>query len=126
MHIIARKYLEKRASAAEDAVQQLAAMNPNAYSMLGDPGMYGMYSQFSPESQYINATAPSALRSALYGGVGGLGASYALTGLQGLSDLKLPSSMRNTAILGGGLIGGLFGLGKSTGQYITGKQLPLS
>jgi len=123
MHTIARKYLEKRASAAEDAVQQLAAMNPNAYSILGDPGMYGMYSQYSPESQYINATAPSTLRSALLGGVGGLGASYALTGLQGLGALKLPSSMRNTALLGGAALGSIYGLGKATGQYIAGKQL---
>ena len=124
MHTIARKYLEKRASAADNAVRSLAAMNPNAYSVLGDPGMYGLYSQYSPESQYINATAPSAITNALIGGVGGLGASYALTGLQGLANLKLPSSMRNVSLLGGAALGGLYGLGKSTGQYIVGKYLP--
>ncbi len=86
--------------------------------------MYGLYSQYSPESQYINATAPSVVNNALLGGVGGLGASYALTGLKGLADLKLPSSMRNVALLGGGVLGGLYGLGKSTGQYIVGKYLP--
>ena len=99
-------------------------MNPNAYSVLGDPGMYGVYSQYSPESQYINATAPSVVNNALLGSVGGLGASYALTGLKGLADLKLPSSMRATALLGGTVLGGLYGLGKSTGQYMTGKYLP--
>lgn len=123
MHIIAKKYLEKRASAADDAVRQLASMNPKAYGVLGDPGMYGLYSNYSPESQYINAVAPTSTSNVLLGGLGGLGASYAMTGMSGLADLKLPASLRSTAIIGGAMMGGLYGLGKGTAQYLGGKYL---
>lgn len=123
MHIIAKKYLEKRASAAGDAVRQLASMHPKAYDILGTPGMYGMYSNYTPQSQYINATAPISISDAMLGGLGGLGASYALTGMEGLADLKLPASLRSTALIGGAMLGGLYGLGKGTAQYIGGKYL---
>lgn len=130
MHPIARKYLEKRAftvkqASAADTVRQLASSYPTTYDFLGDPGMYGMYSNFTPESQYISAVAPSLLSNALMGGIGGLGASYALTGMQGLGNLKLPAPFRTTAMLGGAVLGGGYGLGKSTAQYLGGKVMPL-
>ena len=125
MHPIARKYFEKRAADASAAIAQLSNAYPNAYNILGDPGMYGIYSKYSPNSQYIDAVAPNLLSNALMGGAGGLGASIALTGMRGVADLHLPASLRTTAVLGGLALGGLYGAGKSTGQYLGGRFLPL-
>lgn len=122
MHIIARKYLEKRAS--QDIALQIANAHPTAYNILGDPGMLGYYSNYTPEGQYLKATAPSALTDALIGGVGGLGAATALRGISSLGLTKaVPPSFKATAGIGGALLGGLFGLGTSTGQYLAGKYL---
>lgn len=130
MHIITKKYLAKQArqaSAIKQAAQNIplsmAAMYPKAYSILGDPGMYGIYSNYSPDSQYINAVAPNAMKDALYGGVGGIGASIALQGIKDLSMPKILKPIRATAGLGGAVLGGLLGLGLGTGQYLAGKYL---
>ena len=122
MHIIARKFLEKRAS--QDIALQLASAHPTAYNLLGKPGMLGYYSNYTPEGQYLSATAPSTLSDALIGGIGGLGAATALSGISSLGIGKnIPPAFKATAGLGGMVLGGLFGLGSSTGQYLAGKYL---
>ena len=123
MHIIAQKYLMTK-QASQDITTQLALAHPTAYSMLGTPGMYGLYSNYTPEGQYLNAVAPEILSTAAYGGIGGLGASIALQGIKSLDFARaVPPALKATTVLGGAALGGLLGLGAGTAKYLGGKYL---